>query len=98
MPNDIGMKFYDSGRNGIKSEIPRATTRIQEQSFTYRAARLWNVLPNKVKEASSIEKVKIELGRYLNTIPDEPPTAGYTGRCRNSIVEWSTQGGWTYVR
>ena len=105
VPNDIAMKFYDSGRNGIKAETPRApksssryAARIQEQSFTYRAARLWNVLPKRVKEARTIEQLKIELGRFLKSIPDELPTAGYTTRCRNSIVEWSTQGGWTSVR
>ena len=33
---------------------------------------------------------KAELDRFLQTIPDTPPTPGYTGANSNSLVEWAS--------
>ena len=37
-----------------------------ENSFGYRAAQLWNILPKSVKETSTLDLFKTTLGQFLD--------------------------------
>ena len=90
-PNDIKMQFKDNPRLGIKAVVPplfnkshQSTAALYENS----AARLWNILPKVVTSTTTIGSLKEELGDFLGSIPDNPPTKGYTATNKNSPLEW----------
>ena len=94
-PINIGMKFYDSGRLGIKAERPTSPTTTQvsvatkyHNSFGCRATRLWNTLPSDVNKAENLPTFKVLLGKWLARFPDRPPVVGYTRQNDNSVLDW----------
>ena len=99
-PNDIGLKFLSHSRLGVKITLPPITTKAQvsvktdyENSFTIKAARLWNLLPKSINKITSLDQFKAALGDYLRQIPDTPPVPGYTAANRNSLLDWSNERG-----
>ena len=111
-PNDINIKFREPmstehTRRGIKSVVPsishKATQRSQtiyENSFAVLGPRLWNTLPKHLSVITSQQKFKDESTRYVSSIPDLPPTRGYSSPNNNSLLDWnknkavSLQSGW----
>ena len=90
------MEFKENDRLGIRAIIPSVERTAQcsvrtdyENSFGYRAAQLWNILPKSVKETSTLDLFKTTLGQFLDKTPDTPPTRGYTARNNNSLLEWN---------
>ena len=99
-PNDIKMVFYESDRLGVKVKVPpqakgcpAAINSLYENSFSVKAAKLWNILPKYVNTAKDLDSLKAALGKFLEKVPDTPPTPGYTSQCNNSLLDWSIQSG-----
>ena len=99
-PNDVGLVVNDNKRLGIKLCYPpinaRATsaaTTAYENSFSVRAVKLWNILPSHINTKTTLQSFKTSLGAFLKTIPDNPPTVGYTTANSNSLVDWKGQHG-----
>ena len=99
IPNDLGISFYKTSRHGWKCRLKPLSNRrgklatIKENSFSNRAAALFNILPKKVKEAVTPENFKTRLDKFLKNIPDEPPIHGYVPRNKNSLLDWAA-GRW----
>ena len=98
-PNDIEMQFYHHIRHGIRVNVPNFNSKAQmsysshyEQSFGVKAARLWKLLPQHMNEQYTLTGFKEALGAFLATIPDTPPTAGYTTQNTNSLLDWGLAG------
>ena len=95
IPNDLGISFYKTSRHGWKCKLKplpnrqRKLATIKENSFSNRAAALYNTLPPKIKEASTTDSFKSKLNKFLKRIPDEPPIQGYVARNKNSILDWA---------
>ncbi|CAL8404361.1 unnamed protein product [Boreogadus saida] len=50
---------------------------------------LYNVVPPNIKSLTTLTTFKPALDVFLNSFPDTPPTPGYTGQNRNSVLEWA---------
>ena len=93
--NDLNLTFYDNGRQGWKcrrniiQSRKRALQTIRHNSFTSRAAALFNVIPKNVKMSKSLNIFKNNLDKYLKTLPDLPPIHGYTRVNTNTILDWA---------
>jgi hypothetical protein len=100
-PNDIGMQFTDNARLGKKVKIPAfnkaaplSAVTLYDSSFAVHAGKLWNTLPGYVTSPTKLDIFKIQLGKFLRLIPDNPPVKGYhTSQNRNSIIDWRNQSG-----
>ena len=99
-PNDIGMEFKESARMGLKVTIPHlpkgasaAAKTCYDNSFAVKAGMLWNTLPKAVNTQGTLESFKTSLGQFMDTIPDKPPTPGYSAENSNSITDWCNQRG-----
>jgi hypothetical protein len=99
-PNDIRMEFKESARMGFKVIIPSlpkgasaASQTCYDNSFAVKAGMLWNTLPKAVNSQRTLESFKTSLGQFLDTIPDKPPTLGYSAENSNSITDWCKQRG-----
>ena len=95
-PNSTDMEFKENDRLGTRATLPPVQNTAQcsvrteyENSFGYRAAQLWNILPKNVKESGTLDQFKINLGGFLERTPYTPPTRGYTASNNNSLLEWS---------
>ena len=100
--NNLNINFYTHQRLGRLCHVdrvhPRATTRVKtlkENAFTTKAPRLFNALPKHLRDTStetSLEKFKTELGRFLQTIPDQPKLPHYNlSATSNSIIDQLAQ-------
>ena len=93
--NDLQLQFYYNERQGWKCRRNIIQTRkrklstIRYNSFTSRAAALFNTIPKSVKNAKSLAAFKSRLDKYLRAIPDCPPVHGYVRRNDNSILDWA---------
>ena len=94
IPNCIKANFKSSDRRGFtcvrtigKSKYGSINTLIFN-SFTSSGPAIFNVVPPHIKAIDSLTTFKATLDKWLQTIPDTPPTAGYVAANRNSIVEW----------
>lgn len=94
IPNDLDLEFYYKERQGWKCRRKIIQTRqrklatIHHNSFTSRAAALFNVIPKKVKNKKSLAIFKNSLDKHLRKIPDFPPVHGYVRENNNSILDW----------
>ena len=82
---------------GLKSQGRQAIQTLREHSFQIYGARLFNCLPQKLRDMkTSQDEFKEELDKYLSTVPDRPkigkliPSAvcRITGKQSNSITAW----------
>ena len=94
-PNDIGLRFQQNMRLGIKAEIPAINRKSQmsvradyDRTFRIRAAQLFNLLPASLRSITKLDCFKAELGRVLERYPDTPPVPGYTPLNDNSLLSW----------
>ena len=60
---------------------------LNENSFAVLGPKLWNVLPSHLSVINSESGSKNELTKYLKTLSDEPPVAGYARRNANTLME-----------
>ena len=94
IPNSINLVFLHSERRGVTCVRPLGSSKYSSintmrfHSFSSTASALYNAVPKHVKSIPTLIQFKAELDRFLQTIPDTPPTPGYTGANRNSLVEW----------
>ena len=94
--NDLHLQFYYNERQGwkcrrnvIQSRL-KALATIRFNSFTSRAAALFNKIPKKVKNTDSLAVFKTRLDSYLKKVPDFPPVHGYVRQNNNSILDWES--------
>ena len=96
----------ENKRLGRKIKVPallkngrQAIQTLREDNFRINAARLFNMLPSKIRNIKHTqEDFKLELNIFLSIIPDQPrmgdltPTATdqVTGRQSNSLLAWAT--------
>ena len=99
-PNDISIRTKIHSRLGIKIEIPplnkkatRTALTAYENSFAIHGAKLWNILPPEVNQKMTLMPFKTALGKFMETIPDQPPTVGYSTVNSNSMIDWYYQRG-----
>ena len=99
-PNDMEIQFTENARLGVKVALPSlpkkstaAAISTYDNSFAVKAGKLWNTLPKEVNCQVTLTSFKVALGKFLDALPDEPPTLGYTAGNHNSIVDWCSQGG-----
>ena len=92
-PNTIDINFKThqrtSATKAIIKPLPKVRGRIltlYDQSFMIKAAKLWNVLPPKLTNISSLHLFKSSLNSFLLTIPDQPPLPGYPHLNGNSLT------------
>ena len=93
VPNSTGTTFADHPRHGPIANLPRLITYAQksqqtlrENSFSVKAAKLFNRMPITVRTCSDLAVLKVELGNFLNGIPDCPPVRGYACPRDNSLL------------
>ena len=93
--NDIGIIFYEHIRLGTRCRIPplkrtasALAKSIYDKSFTVMGPKLWNIIPQSITSASSLESFKSRLTSNIrSTFPDLPPVPVYTTPNSNSLLE-----------
>ena len=94
IPNDLGLQFYDTSRHGLKCKLPSYNPRhkhlstLKANSFFTKGPSLFNILPKNIKSSKSLASFKSNLQKFLEKIPDNPPTPNYIGQNDNSILSW----------
>jgi hypothetical protein len=93
-PNSIDLIFKKHERsNSIKAvlkplpKIKGKLLTIYEESFIIRAAKLWNILPPSLTQIVTLNSFILQLDKFLDTVPDEPPLPGYPIKNHNSLLE-----------
>jgi hypothetical protein len=95
VPNSVGINFRETSRHGTTCIRPLGSSKyssinnLRFHSFASRASALYNVVPPSIKSLPSLTTFKPALDAFLNEFPDTPPTPGYTGQNRNSMLEWA---------
>ena len=100
VPNDLDIQFYDHIRLGFRCRIPpmnkNASTlakSLYDKSFAVVGPKLWNIIPQRIKSAPTLESFKSSLTSYIrSTFPDLPPVMGYTTPNSNSLLDWNAGG------
>ena len=103
-PNDIDVKFSQSSRLGIRAMVPHlkksSTQRHQslyDSSFAVHGPRLWNIIPSNLTLETDFQLFKNSLTNFLQSVPDQPPVAGYARANGNSLLEWcQNKKGWSH--
>jgi hypothetical protein len=88
------IEITENERTGRKVLINKLITKtgrlqtIQYNSFSFRAGRLFNSLPQEIRDlkGTSVDCFKRKLDGYLKILPDEPPLLGMTRAHNNSII------------
>ena len=98
MPNDLNITFSSSERRGIRALVPALTRgatakaqRMFDDSFAVMGPRLWNCIPAATTRISKLSTFKTSLGRFLDQLPDRPPTVGYPSIHNNSILSFAVR-------
>ena len=61
---------------------------LKFNSFYTKGPSLFNILPKNLKSSKSLASFKNNLQKFLEKIPDNPPTPNYIGQNDNSILSW----------
>ena len=56
-------------KDGMKRIMIEGTSCLQSQSFYNDAAKVWNGVPNDIKECNTLSAVKKHIRRYIQTLP-----------------------------
>ena len=90
--------FSSSERRGIRALVPALTRgatakaqRMFDDSFAVMGPRLWNCIPAATTRISKLSTFKTSLGRFLDQLPDRPPTVGYPSIHNNSILSFAVR-------
>ena len=100
VPNDLDIVSYKHIRLGTRCRIPpmhkTASTlakSIYDKSFAVMGPKLWNIIPQSISSAPSLESFKSRLTSYIRSYyPDLPPVPGYTTPNSNSLLDWNAGG------
>ena len=99
VPNSTNIVFYQHPRHGPKANLPpifhqaqKSVQTLREESFGVRAVQIFNRMPSSVRQATSLDNLKVELGKFLATVPDCPPTLGYQSLTDNSLLGLLSEG------
>ena len=93
--NTYQIKSYYPPSCNIPTILSPASSRIstlRDLSFAVCRSHLFNTLPQHLRDITNVElpvEFKKELDKFLATVPDEPPSPGYTEICRaesNSLI------------
>ncbi|CAL8264830.1 unnamed protein product [Gadus morhua 'NCC'] len=99
LPNNVKLIFRETSRHGTTCIRPLGNSKhssintLRFNSFASRASALYNVVPPNIKSLTTLTTFKPALDVFLNSFPDTPPTPGYTGQNRNSVLEWADSRG-----
>ena len=100
VPNDLNVEFYYRERQGWRARVPKffgrarqSSKTLYDASFAVNGPKLWNTLPKEVNSVGKLDFFKVHLGNFLEAIPDNPPTTGYTTANANSILNLFNQPG-----
>ena len=92
-PNDIKMVIYESDRLGLRAKVPpRAKncpsfiSSIYENSFSVKAAKLWNILPKSVNTSKDLDSLKVALRKFLERFQDTPPTPSHASFLTSTLT------------
>ena len=94
-PNDIGIMFTIHPRLGPRAMRPLQRSgshhirTLRHNFFTATGPALFNFIPKEIKVEKDPETFKRRLDKFLQEIPDQPPTPGYVSINNNSLLEWS---------
>ena len=95
-PNDAHISFLPISRSGILAKVPSLVRNsschnqsIYDQSFAVVGPTLWNSIPGHLHGIGEQQRFKIQLTKFLTTIPDKPPVSGYCRSNDNSILDWA---------
>ena len=95
IPNSTKIEFNESARRGTTCTRPLGKSRFSSintvifTSFSSVAPALYNVVPADIKSIPTLAGFKTELDKWIRSFPDTPPTPGYLGANRNSLLEWA---------
>ena len=94
VPNVVDLCFSKNTRNKEQAILkPMPTCRgkpltVYENSFVVKGAKLWNKLPGKLTQISSLSVFRNKLDKYLSLLPNLPPVSGYYHTTDNSILSY----------
>ena len=95
-PNNLGIKFSNSSRHGLKAIVPalakscsQHNQTLYDNSLAVIGPRLWNTIPPSLHQIEDPLGFKVKLTEFIRTFPDEPPVNGYCRRNGNSLLDWS---------
>ena len=93
--NDLGITFTRRLRLGYQATVPSlnrnssaANQSLRDNSFSVMGPRLWNCIPHKFTDITSLDVFKDRITRFLLSVPDKPPVRGYSTMNSNSILDW----------
>ena len=98
IPNFVNLVFQESSRRGTTCIRPLGSSKYSSintmrfYSFASTASALYNVVPQHIKAIPTLQRFKAELDKFIQSFPDTPPTPGYLGANRNSLLEWAGSG------
>ena len=90
-PNDLELEFYQTTRRGLCCKVPpivkqsklKAQT-MYDDSFRVTGAKLWNLIPNAIRQKTSLDSFKAALTKFLLQLQDNPPVPGISSA--NSLL------------
>ena len=93
-PNSTNIRFklnprYQSEQI-ILPPLPRTNSKLvtkYEESFIIKGAKLWNRLPGKLTNQTSLNQFRTQLNDFMKKIPDRPPISGYVTNTTNSLLD-----------
>ena len=91
VPNPgINLRTDSSHRLGVTVEIPRAKSKLRNDSFMVRGPTTFNAIPKELRDLESfMETFKGHLDDYLALIPDIPRThGGGSNKLEEQIKKW----------
>ena len=90
--NNLNFQFRYSERRGltvlidpIQNSNAKAPA-LYDCSFAVMGPQLWNKLPANISMISCFSSFKMEVDKFLSTLPDKPPIQGYPYTNDNSII------------
>ena len=96
-PNDLGLQFYTTTRRGVCCKVPplvkgskQRIQRMYDQSFKVVGAKIWNLLPQTIRQKNSLGSFKASLTKFLMLQQDNPPVPGISSS--NSLLDILTGG------
>ena len=100
VPNDLDIVSYKHVCLGTRCRIPpmhktasALAKSIYDKSFAVMGPKLWNIIPQSISSAPSLESFKSRLTSYIRSYyPDLPPVPGYTTPNSNSLLDWNAGG------
>ena len=91
--NDLNIMFQTRPRTGTKAVVPSISRQSSashqsryDTSFAVMGPKLWNCVPNNLNTMVQFELFKKNLTAFLLSVPDTPPTKGYSPSNSNSIL------------